>query len=358
MKNKIEQPIVISITMGAVWKAIVAFMLFYLIYTLRDLMLVLLTAVILASAIEPATKFFVKRKIPRVIGVLIVYVTVIVLFLGIFYAFVPPLIKDVQNVVNTLPEYVVQLSESDRFADVPAFSGLVENFSKNVNKGDIFSAIGSTAGGATAGFISTFSSVFGGILSTLLIILFSFYLAVQEDGVANLIRIVTPVKHEKYVIDLWKRSQRKIGLWMQGQLLLSIIIGVLTYLGLSILGVPNALFLALIAGIFELIPVFGAILAAIPAVIFGLLEGGVSMALIVTGMYVIIQQFESQLIHPLVVKKIVGIPALVAILSLIIGAQIAGFLGVLISVPVTAAIMEYINDIEKKKIKEMKALEA
>jgi predicted PurR-regulated permease PerM len=124
------------------------------------------------------------------------------------------------------------------------------------------------------------------------------------------------------------------------------------------LGVPNALVLALIAGVFELIPVFGPILAAVPAVGFGLLQGGVSQALFITGLYVIIQQFESQLIHPLVVKKIVGIPALVAILALIVGAQVAGFLGVLISVPVTAAIMEYINDVEKRKLKEMKELEA
>lgn len=144
---------------------------------------------------------------------------------------------------------------------------------------------------------------------------------------------------------------------MQGQLLLVVIIGVLTYLGLSIIGVENALFLSIVAAIFELIPVVGPILASIPAIGFALIQGGLTLAAIVLGIYVIIQQFESQLIHPLVVKKIVGIPALVAILALIIGAKIAGFLGVLIAVPVAGAIMEYINDVEKKKLAEIKELE-
>jgi predicted PurR-regulated permease PerM len=69
---------------------------------------------------------------------------------------------------------------------------------------------------------------------------------------------------------------------------------------------------------------------------------------------VIIQQFESQLIHPLVVKKIVGIPALIAILALMVGAQVAGFLGIILSVPITAALMEYFSDLEKKKVRELK----
>jgi predicted PurR-regulated permease PerM len=356
MKKQLDQPIIISLTMGTLFKVFFALIIFYLMYTLRDLLLVLLTSVILASAIEPMTKFFTKRRVPRVISVLIIYVAMIGLFVGIFSAFFPALIQDTRNILNTLPEYVTEIQESDRFAGVPELSDIIKNLQESLDQGEIISAI-SGAGGTTAGFFAAFGGVFGGILSALLILVFSFYLSVQENGVDNLIRIIVPVRSEKYVIGLWHRSQKKIGLWMQGQLLLSVIIAVLTYLGLSILGVENALVLALIAGVFELIPVFGPILAAIPAVGFALLQGGLSLGLIVAGLYIIIQQFESQLIHPLVVKKIVGIPALIAILALLVGAQIAGFLGVLISVPVTAAIMEYINDVEKRKAKELKDLE-
>jgi predicted PurR-regulated permease PerM len=355
MKKQLNQPIVISLTVGTLFKTFFVLIMFYLMYVLRDLLLVLLTSVILASAVEPLAKFFTKRRIPRVISVIMVYVGIIALLVGIFSAFFPALIEETQNILNTLPTYLTEISESEQFAGVPELSQIVEALRESLQQGQIITTLNNTSG-ATAGFVTALSAFFGGVFSAMLILVFSFYLSVQENGVDNLIRIVVPIRHEKYIIDLWHRSQRKIGLWMQGQLLLSVIISVLTYLGLSILGVGNALVLALVAGVFELIPVFGPILAAIPAIGFSLVQGGVTLALVVAGLYVIIQQFESQLIHPLVVKKIVGIPALIAILALIVGAQIAGFLGVLISVPVTAAIMEYITDVEKKKAKELKAL--
>ena len=102
---------------------------------------------------------------------------------------------------------------------------------------------------------------------------------------------------------------------MQGQVILALIIGVLVYLGLTILGVRYALLLAVLAGVFEIIPIFGPILAAIPAVLIGFIDGGASMALFVIGLYTIIQQFENQLIYPLVVRKVVGVPPLLVILA-------------------------------------------
>src|SRR5690606_7750261 len=106
--------------------------------------------------------------------------------------------------------------------------------------------------------------------------------------------------------------------------------------GLSLLGVRQALLLSFLTGMFELIPLFGAFLAAAPAIMFAFLDGGVSFALVVAGLFVIIQQFESQLIYPLVVKKVVGVPPIISILALVIGAKVAGFLGILLSVPLAA----------------------
>jgi predicted PurR-regulated permease PerM len=121
------------------------------------------------------------------------------------------------------------------------------------------------AGSAGSAF-STLSAIFGGITSFALIVVFSFYFSVQETGVEDFLRVVTPVKEQAYVLHLWKRSQDKIGKWMQGQLILGVIVGVLLYLGLTILGVPYALLFAVLAGVFEFIPVFGQILAAVPGI--------------------------------------------------------------------------------------------
>ena len=114
-----------------------------------------------------------------------------------------------------------------------------------------------------AGAFRTASIFFGGFLSFLLIVILSFYLSVQEEGVAEFLRIITPVSNHKYVIDLWNRSQRKIGFWLQGQVLLGILIGVLVYLVLSVVGIPYALPLALLAALFEIIPVFGPIISSV-----------------------------------------------------------------------------------------------
>jgi predicted PurR-regulated permease PerM len=206
-------------------------------------------------------------------------------------------------------------------------------------------ALGSSASGA----FSTLSAVFGGLTSFILIVVFSFYFSVQETGVDDFLRVVTPVKEQAYVLHLWKRSQEKIGKWMQGQLILAVIVGVLLYLGLTILGVPHALLLALLAGIFELIPVFGQILAAIPAIAIGFGAGGVTEALLIVGLYVLIQQFEAHLIYPVVVKKVVGVPPLMVILALLIGFKLFGFLGILLSVPIAGAIQEFLADVDREK---------
>lgn len=202
------------------------------------------------------------------------------------------------------------------------------------------------AAGMFGNAFSAVANIFGGVLSFILIVVFSFYFTVIRNGIDDFLSVITPQRYQKYILDLGDRSRKKIGLWMQGQLLLAVIVGVLVFLGLTILGVKNALLLAVIAALFEIIPVFGPILAAVPAVALALLDGGLTLGLLVIALYVIVQQFESHLIHPLVVTRVVGVPPLLVILSIIVGAQLAGFLGILLSVPIAATIQELVKDVK------------
>jgi predicted PurR-regulated permease PerM len=178
---------------------------------------------------------------------------------------------------------------------------------------------------------------------------------VLETGVDDFLRIIVPKRHQHYVLGLWKRSQHKIGLWMQGQLLLGLLMGIFVFLGLTILGVKHAIILALIAGVFEIIPVFGPTLSAVPAVIVSFVNGGIIlgtfvsgpvMGIVVIGLYVILQQFENHLIYPLVVKNVVGVPPLLVIIALIVGGDLAGFLGIILAVPLAGTLQELAKDIE------------
>ena len=346
----------INISSGTIIRTILFLLLILFLYFFRDLLLIILTAIVIASSIEPLVKWLVRRKIPRVLSVIFVYLSVAVAFSAIFITFVPLILEETSNLSGAIPQYASSVNSWTSTNSSGFLSGqTVQNFSSNFSLDEIVSGLKSTVGHTFNGFWQAISSIFGGLVSFILIIVFSFYFAVQEYGIVSFLRIVTPINHEKYVIDLWRRSQLKIGRWMQGQLLLALFIGILVYLGLMILGVKYALLLAILAAMAELIPLFGPILAAIPAVLISFLDGGTTLGLMVLGLYVIIQQFENHLVYPLVVKKVVGVPPLMVIIALLMGAKLAGFLGIIIAVPIAAVLMEFANDVERKKRKQMSA---
>lgn len=335
----------VHVTAGSVLTALLFAALAALLWFLRDIVLILLTAVVIASAMEPAILFFAKRRVNRVFAVILMYLLVAGIFLSVLLVFIPPLLGDAANFLSHLPQTLSQLNISD------ATHGLLPwgNVGEQISSADLLKNISATLADSTGGVFTTVSAFFGGLTSLVFIIVFSFYFSVQETGVDDFLRVVTPIKEQAYVLHLWKRSQDKIGKWMQGQLVLGIIVGVLLYLGLVILGIPNALLLAVIAGLFELIPVFGQIMAAIPALGIAFADGGFTALLLVAGLYVVVQQFEAHLIYPVVVKKVVGVPPLLVILALIVGAKLAGFLGILLSVPIAAAIQEFVSDVDREK---------
>ncbi len=337
----------VHITAGSIVTVFLFGILAALLWFLRDIVLIVLTAVVIASAIEPGILALRRYRINRVFSVILIYVCVAVVFFGIVFLFIPPLVDDAVSFLTRLPATLAGLSLAD------ATHGLLPDFSASFSPSDFIASISQTISATTGGVFTTLSAFFGGITSFVLIVVFSFYFSVQETGVDDFLRLVTPAQHQAYVLGLWKRSQDKIGKWMQGQLILGAIVGVLLYLGLTILGVPNALLLAVLAAVFELIPVFGQILAAVPAVAIGFVDGGVTGALLVAGLYLVVQQFEAHLIYPVVVKKVVGVPPLMVILSLIVGAKLAGFLGILLSVPIAGAIQELVADVERRKNKEL-----
>lgn len=350
--NGNQKEVLHGVSTGSIVKTVLVLITCYFLYYIRDIVLVILTAIVLASAVEPGIKWFQKRRVPRVIGALLIYVVTAAMFVSSFYFFLLPLVQESSDFLKTLPEYSTALSQEETIDTVSSVN-FFQNFSDGFSLPEIAATVNATLVNLSSGFFGTVDVIFGGILSFLLIIVLSFYLGVQEDGVGQFLRIVTPLDKEAYVIDLWKRSKVKIGLWMQGQLLLAIIVAVLVYLGLTLIGVRNALLLAFLAGLFEIIPLFGAFLAAAPAILIGFLDGGVTLAIIVAGLYLIIQQFESQLIYPVVVKKVIGVPPIVSILALVIGAKIAGFLGIILSVPLAAVLIELLNDVERKKARSM-----
>ncbi len=336
----------ISISAGTIAKAIFIVLLFAVAFILKDLILVVLLSIVIASAIEPGTQWFLRKGVPRLFGVILIYLFMALCLIGTIFFLLVPLLSESSDFLSNSSYYFNPNVLNNIFGSSQPLAGLSNSFGLEkmiVQINSIISSISSNAFGSVA-------TIFGGLLSFFLTIILSFYLAVEEDGVGKFLKAITTLKHEKYVVQLWKRSQKKIGLWMQGQLILAVIIGMLVYLGLLIINVPNALLLATLAAAFEIIPLFGPILASIPAIMIAFVTGGLPLAMVVMGLYIIIHQFENQLIYPLVVKKVVGVSPVVSILAIAAGWELAGFIGLIISVPVAAAVIEFFNDFEKDKI--------
>lgn len=338
-----------EITTASWVRAVVVIAIAYAVFLVREFILVVIASVVIASAIEPAIGWAKRRGIPRLPMVFLVYITSALVLAGLFYFLLLPLVGDISEFIKTLTIYSNSVTQGGILSDMFRSQNLFGGLDTPVLIRELSSQLNSLASFLSQGVISSISLVFGGVLNFALILILSFYLVAQDDGVSRFLKTITPLKHEQYVVGLWQRSQRKIGLWMQGQLLMSVLVTVLVYIALLVTGVPHALLLAVLAGVFELIPIFGATLAAIPTVFVAYTSGGMTIALIVAGVYIIIQQLESNVIYPLVVKKVVGVPPMISIMSLVIGGTLAGFLGVLIAVPVAAAVIEFISDFEERK---------
>lgn len=341
----------VNISTGSIIKIIVFGFLVMALVKLTNLILVILTAIVAASFVTSAVSKFKKYIKNRTLAVFIIYLSSFGIIIGLFSVFVPVFVEEMSALVAQLGHYIPNTSVFSTFE--PDTTSAAKDVVKSLSgKGSLTDVVRSTQNlmeSVSGGFFDIFGTAFGGVFNMILIVIISFYLSIKEKGIESFLKIITPATHEDYVIGLWQRTERKIGLWIQGQMLLGLIIGTLTYLGLTILGVKYAFVLALITAVTELIP-FGILIAIIPAVLFSYIDGGVTLSLMTFGLYVILHQFETYLIYPLIVKKVIGISPLIVILSVIIGFELGGFWGVILSIPMAVLILEFTDDLEKKKI--------
>ena len=263
----------ISISTKTILWIVLVLLGFYLLWVLRELAMVVMTSVIVAAFVESTVPYLKRIKLGRVSGVVTLYVISLLFLAGLFYLFAPLLITEIYNLAVFLSQYAPGVDLLNYFSS-QAFSGakdIVANMSDHLYINALLSTSRAFIANLSGGFFTTLSVAFGSIFNVILIIVISFYLSIQEKGIEKFLRLVSPAKHEDYVVNLWERTQRKIAFWVRGQLLLGLLIAVLTYLVLSVMGIKYALLLSIIAGLMELIP-YGILIALVPAVSFSYLS--------------------------------------------------------------------------------------
>ncbi len=338
----------ISISAGTIIKLLALLTLAGLLFYVSEFLVALLVAVVLASAVEMPVRVMGKWGLPRGLSVISIFVSLILVVVAVVFIFIPPLADDIARFIKTIPTILDSIRIFGKDMGFKDLSLAVQELSRDISKGQVLTVLKNTLFG-TSGFFATTSAVIGSIVNLGLTFVLAFYLALEENGVQKFLRLVVPKAQEDYITNLWARAQHKIGMWMQGQLLLSLLVALLVYIPMLILDMPYATLLALLAFFGELIPVVGLSIATVPALLLAWIHGGTSLLGIVALVYLIIGQLENHVLYPKVMNKMVGVPSVVVIISLVIGAKLAGIWGVLLSVPMAAIFMEFADDVRKKK---------
>ena len=260
---------------------------------------------------------------------------------GVFYAILPSLFNEIFVLSQDLPQKlssVVNEFGSGAFGSVgfliPALDELFVNFQSKL-------------GAAIPDMISFVTRIFGGVLSFLLVTVFSFYLSLRKNDIENSLLAITPPPHKDYVRDLVRRMQRRTGRWLQAVFILATLMGIAVFIVLSFLGVKFALTLGLLAGILEVIPFIGPFIAGV--LLFATASTqSVVLGLIAVGAYIVLQQIQQIFVVPSVMSKAIGLNPLTILLSVLIGVELAGFWGIIIAIPLAAALGELFRDLWRK----------
>ncbi len=334
MENK---DININISTTTILKVILLFFSLYILYLIRDVLAILFVAIIFSSAIGPWVDWMQRKRIPRSVGMVFIYLVLFFVVGSVIFLIIPPIIEQFNEISRNFPAFMQKSSSLlAKLRDLAP-----ENIFGNFEGG--FSSFKPDK------IYTTVFDIFGSIISLLLILVITFYMSVEENAMRKIIWSVAPSKYQSYIIQLANRMQAKIGLWLRGQLILSLIIFLLTFIGLSILGVKYALILALIAGLTEFVPYLGPILAAVPAIFLSFTQSP-NLALIVLVLYYLIQWTENNIVVPNLMQKVVGLNPVIIIVVLLIGFKIAGIMGAILAIPVATAASVFVKDIFDTKV--------
>ena len=290
----------------------------YFLYLIRDILTLLFLSFILMVALRPVSKklqhFF---KMPVGVSIFFSYLLLLIILVTFFAVLVPPLIG--------------QLTGLMAFVNLPGLQGQLTEFKFTLTEiGDIASKVGTSVGAIFSLIGTTFSSIF----TFFTLVVMSYFLLVEREDLHKKLSwiIKSPEQKQKFahLLDL---IEEQLGGWVRGELILMLVIGLMTYVGLSALGVPYALPLALLAGLLEIVPNIGPTIAAVPAIAIAFLSGGWLSAVIVLVLNLVIQQLENNFLVPRIMKASANVNPLASIVAILIGLKLGGVMGALLGVP-------------------------
>lgn len=300
----------------------------WLLVTIKDIIIAFFISALISTSVHPLVKSLQKRGIPKALSAGILLLVIFFVITLLVASVTPLFVGQVNMLVTRLPK-------------------LLEPFSIQLNGKDLATQIAPISGNLLKVALNTFSgSIF--IMTTIFI---SFYMIIERDNLEDYLKIFLKSK-ATHINNVVNKIETRLGHWVRGQLLLMIIVGVMTYIGLLLIGVDYALPLAVIAGCLELVPNIGPTIAAVPATLVGFSISPVH-GMLTLALNILIQQLENNVIVPQVMRKATGLHPVITIISLMIGFRVGGALLAVLSLPIVLVIqviIEELNNSDSKKL--------
>lgn len=360
-KPKKPEKVIVHLSMASVAKATLIIIALYVLvqfaYEIREILVILFVAVLFSAAIDHTVNYLQEKKIPRAVSVLLIYL-VLLFIVGFFISRLVPIVAEqLLEIAKQADDMIINIMEGRSLENVPFADKLtpyIQSALEGIDQQTIIDNIEvalqqlsaqleNIAGNTWAAMKVVFNSVFNAVL----VLVLTFFLVTDKGSLDNFIMALFPSRYSKYIVEKSEAIKDKIGHWLRGIATLMFFMFLLYLIGFSILGIKYATTLAIMGGIAELFPVIGPILAGIPAVLIAFNQSP-WLVLWVLGLVVLIQQIEGNILIPLIMRKAVGLSPVIIIVSVLIGYNLLGILGILLAVPVATTVSIFIRDYMSK----------
>ena len=343
--------LIIDISWQSIFRVLLVLFILFFIWYFRQLLLLILVAFIIALLLETPINFFNRKFKKRGISITLTYLIVLGSLAGLIYFSIPLFLNALETAItrfNILVDYtsIIQFLEKINLNKLNNNDLITILFPSKNSK----NLIGQTV----INYFNLLSRFSGGAFSLFFVIILTIFFNIESKSIESFVRFLAPAEYERYTVYLLKRVKIKIDQWFYSQLILSILVGILLFAGLKILGIYNALFLSLLAAILDFIPYLGPAVAGFVTAMFAFSQSEDLILSVSAIILFSLIQFIENVIAPIIRARSLELNPLLIIIAIVIGEKIAGALGVIIALPVSAILIEFLKDLHDGKIEQFK----
>ncbi|MFH0806704.1 MAG: AI-2E family transporter [Candidatus Brennerbacteria bacterium] len=325
-----------EVTWPSLWRIAIFAGIVLLLILAREVIGMFIIAIVIALGLDPFVSFLERHKVPRLLGTSLVFVIGILVLGAVVYLVLPIIISE-------LGSFIAHFNDSLRgLFNVGLPQSVIANVSGSLEQALAFL---SSSDFSVTGAIG---SAFERLLFVIATIVISFYLTVEEKGTERFLKVILPDAYERAFLSVFTRFKEKIRNWFSAQLGLSLAVGIIVALGLWLLGVRYYLALGLLAAVFEIVPIIGPIITGVVGFLIAIGDSW-TLGFYALIFFFLVQQLENHILTPIVMGRAVKVHPVMVVMALLVGGNVAGFAGILLSVPIAVAAQEVFNYLAEEK---------